>query len=262
MKTKTLLTIFFFTAFLFLLALPTHSQTSSGIATSLPIIDKTVNDGDIIISDSKGYALSSTPYQSSVFGVIALNPAISFESTPSGEFKPVISSGKVFVRVSSENGNIKKGDLITTSSAKGVGMKSTKPGTVIGSSLENYSSADTKSVKKILVSFRPHYDSQMGQVGAQGVLRSNILDIIKDAPQAFAVSPLFALRYIIAAIIAILAFVLGFMFFGKVAMNGVEALGRNPLAGRMIQLSVIFNLFLTVLIMGIGLAIAYFILVL
>ncbi|KKU82490.1 MAG: hypothetical protein UY11_C0046G0010, partial [Candidatus Amesbacteria bacterium GW2011_GWC2_47_8] len=41
-----------------------------------------------------------------------------------------------------------------------------------------------------------------------------------------------------------------------------EAVGRNPLAGRLIQLSVVLNLLLTALIMGSGLVIAYLILVL
>jgi F0F1-type ATP synthase membrane subunit c/vacuolar-type H+-ATPase subunit K len=53
---------------------------------------------------------------------------------------------------------------------------------------------------------------------------------------------------------------LGFVFFGRVVARGVEAMGRNPLAGSLIAVSVVFNLILTVVIMLVGLGIAYLIL--
>jgi hypothetical protein len=70
-----------------------------------------------------------------------------------------------------------------------------------------------------------------------------------------------SLRYLLAIIVAVMAFGLGFVYFGRVAKGGVEALGRNPLAGRAIQLSVLMNLILTVAIMVGGLVLAYIILI-
>lgn len=235
-------------------------ETSSGIAVSIPINDKNVQDGDIVSSRNNGYFLSDTPYDPSIFGVVTQNPAVSFENLDSPTAKAVISSGKVYVRVSAINGNIKTKDLITSSTIKGVGQKATQNGFVLGTALENYESRDPKKIGKILVSFNPHYNSDT--LPGTSALRTNIFQTIKNAASASSLSPLASLRYLLAALIVIIAFILGFIYFGRVAMNGVEALGRNPLAGRLIQLSVVFNLLLTIGIMGIGLAIAYLILIL
>lgn len=257
---KVLLIFFFCTALFFLVALPVLAQTSSGIAVSIPIVDKNVQDGDIITSKTEGYTLSSEPYDPSVFGVVTTSPAVSFENVESANSKPVISGGKIYVRVASINGEIKSGDFITTSTIKGVGQKSTQIGFVLGTALEGYNNSDKNKVGKILVSFRPHYSSSTG--GSEAAVRTNLLGILKNSASAATVSPIAALRFLLAALISVLSFVMGFMYFGKVAMNGVEALGRNPMAGRLIQLSVIFNLLLTIGIMGIGLAISYLILIL
>ena len=60
-----------------------------------------------------------------------------------------------------------------------------------------------------------------------------------------------------AGIVVLLSFVLGIFSFGRVANTGVEALGRNPLAGRMIQLGIVVNALITVAIIGAGMFIAY-----
>jgi hypothetical protein len=54
-----------------------------------------------------------------------------------GSGKPVIVglAGRVPVKVSTKNGDIKPGDYITTSDIPGVGMKATEPGRVIGKAL-------------------------------------------------------------------------------------------------------------------------------
>lgn len=234
-------------------------ETSAGVATSVPIIDKDAPDGSIIATTDQGYTLTDTPYQNSIYGAITENPAISFENASSNS-KPVISNGKVYVRVSTINGNINEKDFITSSTIKGVGQKADKNGFILGTALESYSSSDSKKIGKILVLVSPRFNSSL-QEGA-GALKTNLIETVKNASFATAISPVASLRYILAALIAIAAFVLGFVYFGKVARTGVEALGRNPLAGRLIQLGVIFNLLMTVGIMAIGLAIAYLILVL
>lgn len=232
---------------------------SSGVAISIPITDKNPEDGSIVAATDQGYSLTTTPYQMSIYGVIVNNPAISFENDSTSS-KPVISNGKVYVRVSSTNGNIKEKDYITSSTVKGVGQKSDKNGFILGTALESYSSSDPKKVGKILVSVSPRFYSTL-QSGVDST-RTNLIETLQNASFAAAMSPVASLRYILAALIAIASFVLGFVYFGKVARSGVEALGRNPLAGRMIQLGIVFNLVLTAGIMVIGLAIAYLILVL
>jgi len=53
---------------------------------------------------------------------------------------------------------------------------------------------------------------------------------------------------------------LGFVAFGRVAGRGVEALGRNPLAARVIQLGIFLNVFITVAIIAAGILVAILIL--
>lgn len=234
-------------------------DVSSGIAISVSIIDKDAPDGSIVSSTEKGYALSKTPYDPFIYGVIADNPAVSFETIDNPNSKPVITSGKVYVRVSTINGNIKEKDFITSSEIAGVGQKSSRQGFILGTALESYTNSDPKKVGKILISLGSRYASSGSP---ETIVRTNLLQTIKDAALASTVSPVASLRFVLAAIIAIASFVMGFIYFGKVARSGVEALGRNPLAGRMIQLGIVFNLLMTIGIMVIGLAIAYLILIL
>jgi F0F1-type ATP synthase membrane subunit c/vacuolar-type H+-ATPase subunit K len=60
----------------------------------------------------------------------------------------------------------------------------------------------------------------------------------------------------------VVAFTLGLVYFGRIARAGVEAMGRNPMAKRMIQLSVLLHVVLTIIIVLTGLGIAYLILIL
>jgi hypothetical protein len=57
-------------------------------------------------------------------------------------YKAIVAMvGVVTVKVTAINGEIKKGDMLTTSSVKGRAMKSTeqKTGTIIGKALEDFS---------------------------------------------------------------------------------------------------------------------------
>jgi hypothetical protein len=73
-------------------------------------------------------------------------------SVPNGPIirtNPFISSGVTYVKYNSENGQIKKGDLITSSSTAGEGMKATQSGMVIGIALED--ATGTTGVVKIRI---------------------------------------------------------------------------------------------------------------
>ena len=245
-------------------------STSSGLAISVPIADKNAKDGSIISSTSKGFTLSNIDYDPSIYGVISQNPALFIEKTAGfSNTKPVMTSGHVQVLVSTSNGAISENDFITTSGVPGVGQKAKINGFIVGTALEKFNPnksecVSTRSKKldqfvcmgKIMVAVNPHYNGS--SIGTRG----NIIQVIKDSGNVFSLFPLVSFRYLLAALIAIIAFVLGFIYFGRVARTGVEALGRNPLASRMISLGIFFNLLLTVGIMAIGLAIAYLILIL
>lgn len=228
------------------------------ISAAVPILinDKNVKDGNIITSTTKGYVLATTAYDSNMYGIYTQSPSILLQDTDNPEEKPVTTSGKAYVLVSSVNGNIKKNDLVTTSPIPGVGQKATGNGMVLGTALQEYKSSDTKATGKILMTINPHYNSAIA--GA----KANLLEVFRNATDPGILTQLATLRYILAAGIALITFGIGFIYFGRIANTGVEALGRNPLASRAIQLNVVLNLIVMVAVMIAGLAIAWIILIL
>lgn len=252
-----------FSCIIILLALtqPAFSQSisdiSAGVAISIDISDTSTKDGNVISTSSKGYKLANTEYDPATVGVISDTPAVAIKNENRTETThELISSGNAYVLVSSVNGSIKKNDYLTSSTVKGIAQKASVDGFVLGTALEDYNSSDPKAIGKILANISPHYNATFIAT------RTNLVDNIKTAIGSPFLSPLTTLRYLLAAVIALLAFILGFVYFGRVVKTGVEALGRNPLAEKSILLSIVFNLFATVVIMSIGLGIAYLILIL
>lgn len=240
----------------FVLLREAHAQLGEGIAIDVQISSSNVKDGDVISATNKGYIISSIAYDTALYGVVNQNFAAGFKNKNVQNAFPVISSGKAYVNVSSVNGNIKKGDYVTSSTITGAAQKADRNGFILGSALEDYSSADPKQIGQINVAIQVKYNAPSTSVS------NNLLENVKQAASAPYLAPLTSLRYLLAAIVAIAAFVLGFTSFGKVARAGVEALGRNPLASKLIELGVIFNTALTIGIILVGLAIAYLILIL
>lgn len=251
---KTILVLFII--FLFSPAIFADDLTL-GVATSVKISDEKVNGGSIISNSSKGFVLAQKPYDLSMIGIVTLNPAVSLEAddkSEKGKIYPVVSSGTAFVLVSTINGPIAKGDLITSSTIPGVGMKATKSGFVLGSSQEKFTSVNIKEVKPIKVSIGMRHSSPRAS------LQRNLFDVANLSAMAWTEEPLTVFRYLIAAIVLIVSFFLGFYVFGRIAGRGVEALGRNPLAARIIQLGIGLNVIITVAIIGAGVLVAILIL--
>lgn len=120
--------------------------------------------GDVlIISIDKDRAVerSSQPYSTLVAGVYATKPGVllteeNIESDISDKV-PMGVVGVIPTKVCLEGGEIKRGDLLVTSSIPGVAMKAdiekVKPGQVIGKALENFNSSSTGKIK-VLVSVK------------------------------------------------------------------------------------------------------------
>ncbi len=241
--------------FSFLLAHPEMvlaQDLTEGVAHSISLADTNVVDGDIISSTDKGFIRTKTSYDPLMYGVISDNPAVSIENRGLSEGRLVMTTGIAIVRVSTKNGSIQKGDFITSSEELGVGQKADKSGYILGTALENY---DAGEVGKILVSLNIRFNSSLNP-------RTNLIETVKLGIAAPFLTPLGSLRYLLAALIAVASFTLAFVSFGRVAKTGVEALGRNPLASRLIEVTVVVNVLLTVGIMLVGLFIAYLILTL
>jgi len=244
-------------SFLFFTTTAIAQVGSSGIAVTLPIAeDEDVPDASLICTSSQGYVLCSQRRSSSLFGVITDDPSAVMQSLSIEQGRAVMTSGTVVVRVNSGNGNVEPGNLISSSDSPGVAEKATQDGFVLGTALESFNSDDPSVEGLILISLN------IGPVSGISTQSQNLFTAL-DAGLSFAfLSPSASLRYLIAFVIVIIGFVLGFVYFGRVARSGIEAIGRNPLARRTIQIGIFINVVLGVVIIIGSLAIAALILIL
>lgn len=239
-----------------LFPLSAHAQTidvSLGAAVPVRIAQEDVPDGSIISSqEGGGFVLSTTQYDPFLYGVVTLEPALYLYDKAAENEYPAVSEGKIYVRVSTANGTIARGDAITSSEIPGVGIKATDNGYILGYAEEPYEAASTEEEGKILVTIDPHF--------AQ--FNTNIFNTLTSLPRmTFSATPLNLIRYLLAGLVGVISFYVGFRFFGRASLKGVEAMGRNPLARSAIITIVVINAGLTIGVMLIGLFVAYLILV-
>ena len=230
-------------------------EATLGVARMIETNEKKVLDGTLLSAGTnKGAIRTIVPYDSQILGIVSRDAAIILNSTSSENGLPVISTGTVYVLVSSLEGNIKKGDLVTSSTLPGVAVKATKEGYVLGSALEDYANKDKKKIDKIAVSLDLHYfNAKPTFPGTLSDIFKLILTPTKDGPSAL-------FKYIVAAIVVLGSMILGFLSFGRAAAKGVEALGRNPAASKIIHLGIIFNVTIVVAIALAGFGVAFLIL--
>src|SRR3989338_6521903 len=232
-------------------------ETTLGVATSVPIKETNVNDGSIVSTSAQGFILTKKPYDITIAGVVTLNAAISIEAinqTDKIKYYHIVSSGTAKVLVSTINGSIKTGDSLTSSPIPGAGMKATKSGFIIGTAQENFTSTDSNQLKPIKAVLIMRYSAP------RATMQRNLFDVANLSAIAWTEDPLTVFRYLMAAFVIILSFFLGFFVFGRTAARGVEALGRNPLAARAIQLGIALNVLITVAIIAAGILVAILIL--
>jgi hypothetical protein len=126
----------------------------SGSVRTLQMIatDSQITPGDMIVTKPTYLAAGKTEsaYQQTIFGVATSSPDenYSFSVSLAGELK---------VKVSGENGEIKAGDPVTSSSIPGVGMKATKVGKVLGTALEDLACSNALCQGQIFVSVEPDF---------------------------------------------------------------------------------------------------------
>jgi hypothetical protein len=231
-----------------------QSAGTMGVARMIDVIDKNVKDGSILSNSDHGTKLSTMPYDPQVIGIVSQDAGILFDSGSSKNSYPVVSQGKVYILVSAKNGTIKKGDLITTSTIPGVAVKADADGYVLGTALEEYKNTNPQKAEQIAVELNLHY------FNAKPTLLGSLTDILKFAllPSKDSPTPIF--KYIVAAAVVLASIVLGFLTFGRTAAKGVEALGRNPAASKIIHLGIMLNITIVIVIVLAGLTVAFLIL--
>jgi F0F1-type ATP synthase membrane subunit c/vacuolar-type H+-ATPase subunit K len=252
---KLVLFVFFYAAFFIGPKIIDAQVTSSGIAIPLPV-NETVEDGDMICTTSEGSVRCKEEYDPGMFGVYSFNPSAQIIDDELNNSVSVVTQGVVKVKVTNSNGNIQEGDLVTSSKIAGAAMKATRNGYVLGVALENFTSQDRNSSGKITVAVNIHPDASM-----RGG-RNNLIQFMREGATVPLFEPLESLRYLLSVLIILMSFVLGLVYFGRASRAGIEAIGRNPLAKRAIQMSIVLHVVLSVSIIIVGLVISYLILIL
>lgn len=227
---------------------------AGGMATEVPLSEEVVA-GDVICSSDNLFKRCAQEYQTSLYGVVVDSSALEISGTGIQDSRLVATSGIATVRVSNLNGEVKKGNLVTSSGILGVAQLADKNGYVLGTALEDLTnSSESVGQIQVLINIHP-------ATGISKGTSSNLLRFIREGLTVPVFEPLESFRYLLAAIMVIVSFGLGLLYFGRSSKAGIEAVGRNPLAKRVIQMTILLNILLTIVIVCIGLAIAYLILV-
>ncbi len=229
-----------------------------------------VKDGHIVVFTTQGYKLANTANDSGIVGVIDFSPEIEVkvEEVAGEKLYPLIQGGIVQTLVSTKDGAIAVGDYITSSNIVGVGVKSKTVGTqVLGKALEELK--DDKGVPQLIdvfIDFQGNKDLSLFELKSPekfiDKLEASFVGFLNIGTQSATAEPSKAIRYLLAILVVVLCIAFGFLLFGRIALRGLEALGRNPLARSSILTGILINSSLTVFIVFGGLFLAYIIITL
>jgi len=133
MKTSKIAIIIMFLYLLSLMGQDTPITTNTN--------EYSFSDGEIVSSDDLtlrgNLKKSDKPYDEYIIGIYYV--IYKDNHDPRVREIPFKHDGVYFVKCNSENGKIRKGDLVTSSSEPGVAMKATKSGMILGLALEDAS---------------------------------------------------------------------------------------------------------------------------
>lgn len=122
------------------------NQLLGDVAEYFPI-EGYASPGDLVAMDpgkENAYVISDFAFNPYLIGVVSTKPSVLLNSPDSGE--PVGLTGRVPVNVTDENGPIRVGDYLTSSSKRGYAMKADKAAYVIGRALEPLKEGNMKII--------------------------------------------------------------------------------------------------------------------
>jgi hypothetical protein len=167
-------------------------------AENFHTLDSSIEAGDVIAldpaSDSQDIIKAKTG--ALLLGVISSNPGVllrgntvrvgtadsneSITEDYNNGFRPVALAGRVPVKISFENGDIKKGDYLTSSSIPGKAAKANKQGRVIGIALESATQNSNKT--QIMLLINPHWAGQELDINGQLADFSGLSPLLEQNP--------------------------------------------------------------------------------
>lgn len=237
----------------------TLAQSLNQVAYYLTITDSQAATGMIVSQDNNQFQLSNQDYDAGIYGVIDLEAAVVLGKI-TNESKPVVISGETKVRVSKVNGDISKGDLITTSKDKGIGQKATRSGHILGKALADFPSSSNDSPTGLIpVLISVNYNQISSQ--SEGLTDQGIDQVAKKVSSSLVSGNLpDLLKYVFALVLGAISFLVGLSHFVKSNRTAVEAIARNPLAKTDIQRQLVFGTAGILVVCALGLGISVWIL--
>lgn len=224
-------------------------------------------DGDILSYSEKGIILTSKENDEKIFGVIETEPLVAYRRNDNTGM-PAVRSGTVEVNVTTINGPISSGDLVTSSVIPGKGERSKISGYIVGVAMEPFSETDGQEYE-----YKPSSGQsrkvRMGKINVALKIEYSEITTARNANRLFdAINAAFfrnvqdpekfvvIIRYFLAGLAVVISFLIGFFTLARTIPKGIEALGRNPLAKNTIQFGIILNIIFTVGIALVGIAAA------
>lgn len=267
---KLIFGFFFVASFLvfpfFVFAVDDFYKKDLEVVSVYKISEENISSGDIISYNFKDeiYIKSNYPNDEDMFGVVAKDPLLVFNNNDEEEGKiPIVRSGEVIVNVSTINGEIKKGDFITSSLLAGKGQKASKDHQYVLGIAASYlnsknGKATTTNNKEIFIGEIP---VMIGSLGSTVENHSSSTVIVKKG-EVFGFTVANTLPYLVAVIIAFSSIYIAFRNFMPNIKQGLTSIGRNPMAKSSIQVMIIFNAVLILLIAIAGFAFGLLVIIL
>jgi len=196
------------------------------------------------LSNDKNSAEPATAGQAyELLGLVADKPLLALND--GNHQVQIVVSGTSTALVSDLNGDIKAGDRITASPIKGVGMKATEAGQIVGTAQGNLAESQTASetvtdkqgksktikVGTIPVQVSVSYYSGESQNSLQNVLPPFVI----HAANGVAGQQVSPVRVLIGLLAMLFGFVVVANMLQAAIRSGIIAIGRNPLAKTALQ---------------------------
>lgn len=240
----------------FLTTARAQEEGSFTIATTQEVLEE-AQDGDVVSfsTEQEGLVLSRQAYDKRLFAVVATDPHIVYRTGGGG--RPLVRDGVVYVNVSTVNEEIAAGDYVTSSPVPGKAQKATSStGHILGIAIDEFREESGEKTDyegkeiwigkiRVALAIGPVspalflLKSSSGAIGALDQLGNALMQTFQEPDSGFII-----MRYILAAVVVLLATTISFRNFGRNITKGIEALGRNPLARREIEMMIIFNIVL------------------
>lgn len=253
------------TMFLFVPFAQAQASISQGFNT-----DEDLAPGTIVSQkQGKGTVQSATLNDSgSLIGVASSQSLI--ELSGGSKQAQVVTSGTTKALVSDINGDIRAGDKITISPLEGIGMKAVQSGYVIGTAVEDFSSANDVTSKQITDKNGKKNTVKIGSIPIQvnvsyfediDVNKSILPEFILNIARSVSGKEVSVLRVLIALVVLVVGIIsIGVLLYSSVR-SSIISIGRNPLAASAVNKSLLQVAFLSLGVLLIMLSAVYLILI-